>query len=249
MNLFLIEFNWPRIQASAPKNAGYHIGIHFRYHVHLENPDSFRNPSCDYHRKRKALIHIDLWAHSRASSFGSKTLKILIRTLLFLVVFFGISPASAEPAPEQDKALDQQVQDLKQAVLELNRELFILEEEMLFPGNTQVSVFLSMDIGNYFKLDSVQLHIDDKELASYLYTEREVKALLRGGVQRLYLGNLKSGEHELVAFFTGIGPNGRDYKRGATVTFSKGIGPKYLELKIVDSVAMQQPDFEVREWE
>jgi hypothetical protein len=172
-----------------------------------------------------------------------------MRILLSLIVVLGTTLAVAESTDEQGKALDQQVQALKNAVLELNRELFILEEEMLFPGNTQVSVFLSLDIGNYFKLDSVQLQIDNKELTNYLYTEREVKALQRGGVQRLYLGNLKSGEHELVAFFTGVGPKGRDYKRGATVTFSKGIGPKYLELKIIDSVAMQQPDFEVREWE
>jgi hypothetical protein len=180
---------------------------------------------------------------------GTKTLKTLIRTLLSALLCLSISLAQAEPPTDKAQALDQQVQDLKKAVLELNRELFILEEEMLFPGNTQVSVFLSMDIGNYFKLDSVQLQIDDKDLTNYLYTERELKALLRGGVQRLYLGNIKSGEHELVAFFTGVGPKGRDYKRGATVTFTKGIGPKYLELKIVDSVAMQQPDFEVREWE
>jgi hypothetical protein len=180
---------------------------------------------------------------------GTAILKTFMRTLFFILFCLGISLAVADPAADQGKALDQQVQDLKQAVLELNRDLFILEEELLFPGNTQVSVFLSMDIGNYFKLDSVQLQIDEKELTNHLYTEREVKALQRGGVQRLYLGNLKSGEHELVAFFTGVGPKGRDYKRGATVTFSKGIGPKYLELKIVDSVAMQQPDFEVREWE
>jgi hypothetical protein len=172
-----------------------------------------------------------------------------MRTLLCLLICLGVSLAGAEPAPEEAKALDKQVQDLKKAVLELNRELFILEEELLFPGNTQVSVFLSMDIGNYFKLDSVQLQIDGKELTNHLYTEREVLALQRGGVQRLYLGNLKSGEHELVAFFTGLGPNGRDYKRGATVSFSKGIGPKYLELKIADKVAVQQPDFEIREWE
>lgn len=176
-------------------------------------------------------------------------LKTLMRTLLTTVFCLVIPLALAEPAADQGKALDQQVQDLKQGVLELNRDLFILEEELLFPGNTQVSVFLSMDIGNYFKLDSVQLQIDEKELTNHLYTEREIKALQRGGVQRLYLGNLKAGDHELVAFFTGVGPKGRDYKRGATVTFSKGIGPKYLELKIVDSVAMQQPDFEVREWE
>jgi hypothetical protein len=170
-------------------------------------------------------------------------------SLISLILILGSTLVAAESVDKQGQVLDQQVQELKKAVLELNRELFILEEEMLFPGNTQVSVFLSMDIGNYFKLDSVQLQIDNKETANYLYTERELKALQRGGVQRLYLGNIKSGEHELVAFFTGVGPKGRDYKRGATVTFSKGIGPKYLELKIIDSVAMQQPDFEVREWE
>lgn len=175
-------------------------------------------------------------------------MKTIIRNALLLLCCLGFS-LSAEPLTDKGKGLDKEVEDLKKAVIELNRELFILEEELLFPGNTQVSIFLSLDIGNYFKLDSVQLHIDNKELANYLYTEREIKALQRGGVQRLYLGNIKSGEHELVAFFTGVGPNGRDYKRGATVSFSKGIGPKYLELKIVDSVALQQPDFEIREWE
>lgn len=179
---------------------------------------------------------------------GINTLKILLRIALITLCCFGIS-LSAEPLADSGQGLDQQVEDLKKAVVELNRELFILEEELLFPGNTQVSIFLSLDIGKYFKLDSVQLQIDSKELTNYLYTEREIKALQRGGVQRLYLGNLKSGDHELVAFFTGIGPKGRDYKRGATVSFNKGIGPKYLELKIVDGVALQQPDFEIREWE
>ncbi len=157
--------------------------------------------------------------------------------------------AIAQEPPDPAEGLDQQVQSLKKAVLELNRELFILEEELLFPGNTQVSVFLSMDVGTYFKLDSVQLQIDDKELTNYLYTEREVKALHRGGTQRLFLGNLKSGEHEVVAFFTGVGPQQRDYKRGATIEFNKGTGPKYIELKIVDNQATQQPDFVIREWE
>lgn len=157
--------------------------------------------------------------------------------------------AMAQDAPNPSQGLDEQVQNLKKSVLELNRELFILEEELLFPGNTQVSVFLSMDVGAYFKLDSVQLKIDDKELSNYLYTEREVKALHRGGTQRLFLGNLKSGEHELVAFFTGIGPKERDYKRGATIEFNKGMGPKFIELKIVDNPATQQPDFKIREWE
>ncbi|MET0010687.1 MAG: AraC family transcriptional regulator [Candidatus Thiodiazotropha sp. 6PLUC4] len=176
-------------------------------------------------------------------------MKILIRYTFLLLFCLSFPLWAADGQTEGDKGLDKQVESLKKAVIELNRELFILEEELLFPGNTQVSVFLSLDIGTYFKLDSVQLQIDNKELTNHLYTERELKALQRGGVQRIYLGNLKAGGHELVAFFTGVGPKGRDYKRGATVSFDKGIGPKYLELKIVDSAALQQPDFEIREWE
>src|ERR1700728_3010626 len=125
------------------------------------------------------------------------------------------------------RALDQQIQDLKNDVIDLNRDLFVLEEELLFPANTQVAVFVSMDVGAFFALDSVTLKIDNKEVKNYLYTAREADALLKGGVQQLYLGNLKVGKHELVAFFTGKGPVERDYRRGATVNFDKGVGAKY----------------------
>lgn len=158
------------------------------------------------------------------------------------------APASAEPAPDT-RGLDEQVQGLKKDVVDLNRDLFILEEELLFPANTQVAVFLSVDVGDFFALDSVQLKMDRKEVIDYMYTPREVDALLRGGVQRLYLGNLKVGQHELVAFFSGKGPNDRPYKRGASIKFEKGIGAKYLELKIDDRQRKLQPEFEIRDWE
>jgi hypothetical protein len=158
--------------------------------------------------------------------------------------------ASGDAATAPDtRALDQEVQGLKKDVVDLNRELFVLEEELLFPANTQVAVFVSMDVGDFFALDSVTLKIDQKEVINYLYTPREVEALLKGGVHRLYLGNLKVGKHELVAFFSGKGPNDRDYKRGATLKFEKGIGAKYLELKINDRQRKQQPEFEVKDWE
>ena len=146
-------------------------------------------------------------------------------------------------------ALDADVQDLKKQVLDLNRDLFLLEEELLFPSNTQTAVFVSMDVGEFFGLDSVELKIDDKTVANYLYTERESEALIKGGVQRLFIGNLKAGEHELVAVFTGQGPHTRDYRRGASLMFEKGIGPKYIELTISDRETKQQPEFVVKEWE
>ena len=159
--------------------------------------------------------------------------------------------ADAEAAASRDKfrSLDQDVQALKKEVLDLNRDLFLLEEELLFPANSQVAFFISMDVGEYFALDSINLKINGKEVANYLYTEREVDALMRGGVHRLHMANLKSGEHELVAVFTGKGPNSRDYRRGATLTFDKGIGAKYMELEITDRVKKQQPEFVIKEWE
>lgn len=147
------------------------------------------------------------------------------------------------------RALDEQIQDLKQSVVDLNKDLFVLEEELLFPANTQVAVFVSMDVGEFFGLDSVTLKIDNREVSNYLYTPREVAALLKGGVQRLYVGNLKAGSHELVALFSGKGPNERDYRRGASIKFEKGVGAKYLELKISDRVRRQQPEFEIKDWE
>ena len=152
-------------------------------------------------------------------------------------------------ASADTRGLDEQVQGLKKEVVDLNRDLFVLEEELLFPANTQVAVFLAVDVGNFFALDSVQLKIDRKEVINYLYTPREVEALLKGGVQRLYLGNLKVGQHELVAFFSGKGPADRPYKRGASIKFEKGIGAKYLELKIDDRQRKLQPEFEIRDWE
>ena len=162
------------------------------------------------------------------------------------------APAASEQAaaPAEDfQSLDQEVQALKKEVLDLNRELFVLEEDLLFPANTQVAVFISMDVGEFFALDSVTLKLDNKEVTNYLYTEREAQALLKGGVHRVYIGNLKAGDHELLALFTGQGPHVRDYRRGATIKLTKGVGAKYVELKISDRATKAQPEFIVKEWE
>jgi len=160
-----------------------------------------------------------------------------------------LAPAAAASAAPLATTLDGRVQDVKNDVIKLNRDLLVLEEELLFPANTQVALFVSMDVGKMFQLDSVQIKLDDKVVANYLYTALEVEALHRGGVQRVYLGNLKSGKHELVAFFTGKGPHERDYKRGANVKFEKTTEAKYIELRIQDSGGKLQPEFDVKLWQ
>jgi hypothetical protein len=158
------------------------------------------------------------------------------------------APASpAAPAPQA--SLDTRVQDLKAEVIRLNRDLLILEEELLYPAGTQVAVFVSMDVGRLFELESVQIKLDDKLISQHLYTAQEVQALHRGGVQRIFVGNLKTGTHSIDAFFTGRGPHERDYKRGTTLKFDKGTEPRYIELRVKDSLGKLQPEFEVKVWQ
>jgi hypothetical protein len=168
------------------------------------------------------------------------------RRLYLLVLSLALAVLPGAPRADTPAA---DLESVKQSFVELQRDLVILEEDLLFPASSQVAVFLSMDVGEFFALDSVQLKIDGREVGNYLYTQREADALLKGGVHRVYLGNLRVGEHELVALFTGKGPNEREYRRGASLRFSKAVGAKYLELKITDRQRRGQPEFEIKDWE
>ena len=176
-------------------------------------------------------------------------LTCLLALVISAVALADEGSAQAEAKADSFQGLDAEVQSLKQEVVDLNRDLFMLEEELLFPANTQMAVFVSMDVGTFFALDSVKIVLDGKEVSNYLYTQREGEALLRGGVHRVWLGNLRTGRHELTAFFTGKGPHERDYQRGATMQIDKGVGAKYVELKISDRAQQLQPEFVVKEWE
>ena len=161
----------------------------------------------------------------------------------------GETAESLDEDESMEGSLDADIEALKKEVLSLNRDLFILEEDLLFPSNTQFSVFLSMNAGALFSLDSIQLKIDDKNIANHLYTERELAALKRGGVQRLYIGNLPTGEHEIIMIFTGVGPKGRDYRLGETIVIEKTAEPQFVEFMIADDTGKEQPQFDVRVWE
>lgn len=149
----------------------------------------------------------------------------------------------------KEATLGTSVQELKAEVLQLNRDLFILEEDLLYPASTAITLYISMDKSKYFKPDSVEIIIDDKLVTSHLYTEREIAALQRGGIQKVHQGNVKQGQHELVAIFIGQGPEGRDYKRALRHSFKHEGKSINLELKILDDHTKQQPEFSVIEWQ
>lgn len=163
--------------------------------------------------------------------------KLLLRGFWLVVTVTGFS-ASAEEA-----ALDDGIADLQQEIMALNVELQILEEDLLYPASSRVAVYLALDAGELFAMDAVTLNLNGKKVAHHLYTERQLDALRRGGVQELYVGNARQGENELTAFFVGAGPKARDMKRATSVKFTQSFAPVFVELTIRDSAASQQPEF------
>ncbi len=170
-----------------------------------------------------------------------------LQTLCWLFAVVLLSATTLAGARETDSA-QQQLEQLKQQAIALNRELFLLEEELLFPPQTQLAVFVSVDAGNFFQLDSIQLTLDDEAVTAHLYTGSELAGLQRGAIQPLYKGNIRAGEHNLTAVFVGKGPQDQDYRRAVSHRFVKADDAVLLELKITDSSGNFQPDFSVETW-
>ncbi|GMR01202.1 MAG: hypothetical protein BMS9Abin19_0566 [Gammaproteobacteria bacterium] len=161
-------------------------------------------------------------------------------SLFLLLALLAVSASAAEVSKEQVKGLDEQVQDIKKDVLELTSELSRLEEKLLFPSNTQVSLFVSIIGDEGFVLDSMQIKMDNKVVAQHLYTYKEIEALRAGGVQRIYTGNIKTGDHQLVASFIGRAKSGNEYQRSEKFNVTKAVGPKFVEIQITGSSASDQ---------
>ena len=166
--------------------------------------------------------------------------KILLVITLVALSAVPFLAKAAEVTQEQIKGLDEQVQDIKQDVLELTTELSLLEEKLLFPSNTQVSLFVSLYSGKKFVLDAMQIKLNDKVVAKHLYTFKELEALRLGGVQRIYTGNINTGDHSLIASFLGRGASGEQFKGEADFTVNKAVGPKFVEIKITGGDSADQ---------
>lgn len=157
----------------------------------------------------------------------------LLRFLAFAFVLTFCAPAVAGDVTEAEmRSLDERVQTIKSDVLEIAAELTQLEEKLLYPSNTQVAVFVSLEEGHEGEIDSVQIEIDGQPVAHHIYTFKELEALDKGGVQRLYTGNLKIGEHRLAVSVTGKLSGGREVVSQQDFTISKEVKPKLVGLRL-----------------
>lgn len=160
-----------------------------------------------------------------------KILRYCALTIAVLVL--GCSAYAEDISKEQMKGLDEQVQDIKEDVLRIAAKLTQLEEKLLYPSDTQLAVFISLAEGETFRLDAVKLQLGDKPVADHLYSFKECEALQKGGVQRLYTGNITTGEHELQVTLSGKS-GGSDFLRTERFALSKGVGPKIVEITLAE---------------
>jgi len=163
----------------------------------------------------------------------SSVQRVLCVTALALLSGIGSSLAGAEPvAKEQMQSLDEQVQEIKSDVLSIAAELNRLEEKLLYPSNTQVAVFVSLAEGESFRLDSVQIQIDSEPVAHYIYSFKELEALQKGGVQRIFTGNIPTGEHQLDISVAGKLSDGMDVGATESFSFRKDVEPKLVAITL-----------------
>jgi hypothetical protein len=129
------------------------------------------------------------------------------------------------------RGLDEQVQQLKSDVLSIAQELSRLEEKLLYPSGTQVAIFVALAEGDPMRLDAVRVQIDGQLVAHYIYSAKELEALRKGGVQRLYVGNVARGDHQLEVIVDGLA-GGEDFSRTESFTFNKDVKPALVELTL-----------------
>ncbi|WP_196137848.1 AraC family transcriptional regulator [Aliikangiella sp. G2MR2-5] len=151
-------------------------------------------------------------------------------------------------AVEVLKKISSGLQKLKKEAVTLNSDLRKVEEKLLYPSSTKFTVFVSLKRGQFFSLESIKLKIDGQQVASHLYAEKQRQAMARGGIQKLHITNLSPGKHQVTAFFTGVGVNGRAYKLAKSLEFEKGTAGEYLEIAILDNANTQEPEFKMKRW-
>lgn len=165
---------------------------------------------------------------------GIFTMSSFKRTLLMVLLICGpfITSGAQDLTGEDMRSLDGQVQEIKSDVLSIASELNNLEERLLYPSNTQVAVFVSIAADEDFRLDAVQIEIDGELTTHHIYSFKELEALQKGGVQRIYTGNIATGNHQLSVTMIGKLKNGKDFNESDSFSFAKGIDPKTLGITL-----------------
>jgi archaellum component FlaG (FlaF/FlaG flagellin family) len=181
------------------------------------------------------------------SNYKVFTMSRAIYGLLWIALQFAVSAGAEEVSREQIKGIDEQVQEIKKDVLSISSELKLLEEKLLYPSNTQISLFVSLSGKEKFRLDSVEVMLDGKAVATHIYSFKELEALQAGGMQRIYTGNVQTGEHLLKVGSIGKSADGKEQRQTGEYRFKKGIGPGLVEINLAGT-GEQGNGIEFKNW-
>jgi hypothetical protein len=187
---------------------------------------------------------LSLWAKGLCLKRNFSMWQQIRKAILVLLVLAPVASTVAQDLSRADlRSLDGQVQEIKSDVLIIASELNNLEERLLYPSNTQMSVFVEIAPEEEFRLDAVQITINGELATHHIYSFKELEALQKGGVQRIYTGNITTGEHQIDVIISGKLKSGKDFSESGTFTFAKGIKPKALGVTLSDGGAIQVGDW------
>lgn len=168
----------------------------------------------------------------RRKTIWSRYLSCSAGLWISMLIILNMAAYAQEVSKEQIKGLDEQVQEIKSDVLSIAAELNQLEEKLLYPSQTQIAIFVSLAEGETFRLDAVDIQVGGKPVAHHLYTFKELEALRKGGVQRIYTGNIRTGEHAMQVTLLGKSKGGNDFQRTESFTVQKDVGPAVVEISL-----------------
>jgi len=170
-------------------------------------------------------------------------------TLLIALLTYGpVAQSGAQDISGDDmRSLDGQVQEIKSDVLNIASELSILEERLLYPSDTQLALFISIADDEEFRLDVVQIEINGELATHHIYSFKELEALQKGGVQRIYTGNITTGDHELSVTMIGKNKNGSDFNESDSFVITKGVKPKAVGITL-DEPGFGKSGIQIGDW-
>lgn len=171
----------------------------------------------------------------------------LVKSALFTLHCGLVGGLMMATAHANDVRVTQEIQAAKQQVLQLNKELYELEQALLKPITTQAAVYFSIQPIEQFAPLSIDVQLGRLAPIHHVYSEREVQALRMGAVQPLAHSHLAPGAHDVLVRINGVNVRGETQQLTANRSIEKGDGPLYLEIHI-GAATGQSVQATIRTW-
>lgn len=172
----------------------------------------------------------------------------IISLFLLSIMTLGVAAESVNNEKDTGSEVSTQAVNIKQSVLELNKDLYQLEQDLLSPATTRTALYFSLAKGKFYQPYSISITIDDSTHIQYLYTDKEVNVLKQGAIQPLDNINLSPGKHTIQAVVSGVNENGIETELKLMNVFEKNGKPLYLELKIKDNKKLKKAELKISQW-